>query len=282
MIQTHNVSIKTNNDKMLLDFFSGSHGHFLEYVINTWFFDAPRIPNIFTNLGTCHGIRTHQSYQQQKIVCGGHYSEFNWSATVPHKLIRISINSDWANYIYQINVMTRAGDIPIEKKILLTPQIVRNTPRLYRNEWFSKFNFVGNGYRLPGQWRWNNIEAFEFRLESLFDIVEFYQELRKLSAYLQQSFKPDEELGRLFQSFLDKNQGWQYWQKAKQIADQTLLGNTMSFDSNEILQALINSLLAQSVGVFDGNLFDADEYPTDTLQIQKVIQQHLLTFDQKF
>jgi hypothetical protein len=33
--------------KIYLDFFSGSHGHFLEYVINTWLFKGPCVDNIF-------------------------------------------------------------------------------------------------------------------------------------------------------------------------------------------------------------------------------------------
>lgn len=266
---------------ILLDFFSGSHGHFLEYVINTWLFGGPKVPNLLTELGTSHGIRSHQQYEQQKIVCGGHYSEYNLLTVAPQKVIRISIDSNWGNYIYQINVMSRAGDIPIEKKIQ-TSQLVRETPRLYRNEWFSKFNFKENGYTLPSNWRWPDLPAFEFRMESLFDNIEFYQELYRLSAYLQQSFRPDEDLSRTLQSFLNKNQGWQYWQKAKRIVDQTLLGNSMSFDGDEILQALVNSILSQCVGVFDGVLFDADAYPTDTLQLQSALQQHLMTFDHKF
>lgn len=267
---------------ILLDFFSGSHGHFLEYVVNTWLFGGPKVPNLFTALGTSHGIRSHQQYEQQKIVCGGHYSEYNLFTVAPQKVIRISIDSNWGNYIYQINVMSRAGDIPIEKKIIQTSQLVRETPRLYRNEWFSKFNFKENGYTLPGNWRWPDLPAFEFRMESLFDHIEFYQELYRLSAYLEQSFRPDEDLSQTLQSFLDKNQGWQYWQKAKRIVEQTLLGNSMSFDGDEILQALVNSILSQCVGVFDGVLFDADAYPTDTLQLQSALQQHLMTFDHKF
>lgn len=267
---------------ILLDFFSGSHGHFLEYVVNTWFFGGPKVPNLFTDLGTCHGIRAHQQYEQQKIVCGGHYSEYNLSTAAPQKIIRISIDSDWGNYIYQINVMSRAGDIPIEKKIQQTSQLIRETPRLYRNEWFSKFNFVENSYSLPGNWRWPDLAAFEFRMEALFDHVEFYQELYRLSAYLQQSFQPDSDLSRVLESFLNKNQGWQYWHRAKLIAQQTLLGNSMSFDSDEILQALINTILSQCVGIYDGVLFDTDHYPTDTLLLYSALHQHLAAFDHKF
>lgn len=267
---------------ILLDFFSGSHGHFLEYVINTWLFNGPRVPNLFTDLGTSHGIRTHHQYQQSKIVCSGHYTEFKIHKVSPHKLIRISINSDWANYIYQINVMARAGDIPIEKKILLINQVVRDIPRLYRNEWFSKFNFTENGYRLPEHWYWPDVVAFDFPMESLFDVVNFYQELYRLAEYLQQSFKPDRELGTVFENFLIKNQGWQYWHKAKLIVDQTLLGKTMSFDSDQILEALINTLMSQCVGMFEGVLFDHDQYPRNTKQLQTAVEKHVLTFDKKF
>ncbi len=276
------MSTNYSDTKILLDFFSGSHGHFLEYVINTWIFNGPRVPDLFTALGASHGIKTHEKYQQHKTVCCGHFTEFNKYSNTPDKLIRITIGSDWARYIYQINVMFRAGDLPIGKKILNTNEMVRNTPRLYRNEWYSKFNFVENGYQLPGQWRWSNVPSFDFPMESLFDVVNFYKELYRLSHYLQQSFTPDKELSTMFESFLDKNQGWQYWLKAKFIVEQSLASKSMQFDSDSICQALINTLLSQCTGVFDGNLFDHNSYANTTQQITQAVEQHLITFDSKF
>jgi len=265
-----------------LDFFSGSHGHFLEYVINTWIFKGPRVPNIFTEHGSCHRIRNDTAYMAHRIVKAAHYTEFNIPQIISPKLIRININQDWANWIYQINVMSRAGDIPLEKKIKSTPESVRNSPAKFRNEWYAKFNSTVDGYPLPGHWRWPDAAVFEFGMESLFDLVEFYNELYRLAEYLEMTFVPDQELSDLLEEFLAKNQGWQYYKKCKHLVHAAIAGNNIEFFSDEILQALINSLLSKSLGIFDGELFDDDSYPTTTCQVWTAADQHLKTFDQRF
>jgi hypothetical protein len=265
-----------------LDFFSGSHGHFLEYVINTWLFKGPRVQNIFTAQGACHGIRKDQKYMQHRVIESAHYSEFGVELTNPSKLIRISINQNWTNWIYQINVMARAGDIPLEKKIIQMPESVRSESKEFRNNWYAKFNFASNGYNCPGNWIRSDIHAFDFPMESLFDPVNFYTELYKLAAFLETTFVPDQELSMLLDEFLYQNQGWQYYTKSKHLATAAFAGKKIDFASDEILQAMINSILSSTVGVFDGKLFNNNDYPTNTLEISELVSQHLQTFDQRF
>lgn len=265
-----------------LDFFGASHGHFLEYVINTWLLKGPRVPNIFTEHGSSHLIRSDTEYMAHRIVEAAHYTEFNMLNQSPTNLIRISINSDWGNWIYQINVMYRAGDVPSAQKIKLTPESVRNTPWEFRNEWYAKFNSTDHGYHCPSNWLWPNLSAFEFRMESLFDLVEFYDELHRLAKFLELTFVPDQELSNLLENFLIKNQGWQCYKESKQLVHAVMAGNNVEFYSTEMSQALINSLLSKSIGIFDGELFSNNDYPTNTSQIWKIVDQHLKTFDQRF
>jgi hypothetical protein len=265
-----------------LDFFSGSHGHFLEYVINTWIFKGPRVSNIFTNLGTCHRIRKDSAYEKHKILTAAHYTEFDIDCVDPVKVIRIKINNDWDNWIYQINVMARAGDIPLEKKLKTTPIEVRSAPDKIRNEWYSKFNSQNHGYHLPVTWKWKQIPAFDFSMKNLFDTTNFYNEMRNLSEFLEITFVPDAQLHQLLTQFLNFNHGWQYYVKCKHIVDQTLAGNMFEFESDEISQALINSMLTKCVGIFDGELFDSVAYPTNTAHLWRCVSHHLSTFDQRF
>jgi hypothetical protein len=265
-----------------LDFFSGSHGHFLEYVINTWLFKGPRVQNIFTNQGACHGIRNDRAYMQHRVVQSAHYSEFGIELKNPSKLVRISINQNWTNWIYQINVVARAGDIPLEKKITQVPESVRSVASEFRNDWYAKFNLINNGYNRPGNWTRPDIPAFDFSMESLFDPVCFYTELYRLAAFLETTFVPDQELSTLLEEFLNQNQGWQYYTKSKQLATAAFAGKKIEFTSDEILQALINSVLSSAVGVFDGELFDSNSYPSDTQELSKLITHHLQTFDLRF
>lgn len=267
---------------ILLDFYSGSHGHFLEYVINTWIFKGPRVPNVFTKLGTSHGIRKNKEYMAQRVIQADHYTEFNRLNSIPDKIVRVTIDSNWANWIYQVNVLSRAGDIPIEKKIKLTPEDVRNNPSKLRNEWYSKFNLSEHGYRRPTGWAWDQQPAFEFPMESLFELSEFYNTLHRLSKFLEFTFVPDQELADLFKQFLLLNQGWNYYSQSKKILDHVLAGENINFESDAILQALVNSQLTDAVGVFDGELFDDDRYPTSTQAVWDLVQVHLDTFDSRF
>jgi hypothetical protein len=82
--------------------------------------------------------------------------------------------------------------------------------------------------------------------------------------------------------FLDLNHGWQYYSKSKQVVDHALAGHNIEFASDEISQALINSMLTQSVGIFDGELFENDQYPVHTAQLWQYVDWHLKTFDQRF
>jgi len=265
-----------------LDFFSGSHGHLMEYVINTWIFKGPRVPDIFTDLGTCHRIRKDSDYMDNKIVYAGHYTEFSKDLVSPTKVVRINIDNNWTNWVYQINVMARAGDIPLEKKLKLTDDDVRHSPSKLRNEWYSKFNSQDHGYPLPTQWRWPDVPAFDFAMQSLFDPLEFYNNLYNLSEFLEMTFVPDQELYDLLQKFLELNQGWQYYKQSKNIVYAALAGKNTVFDSNEISQALINSMLTKSVGMFDGVLFTDDAYPQNTEEIWKAVHHHQSMFDSRF
>jgi hypothetical protein len=119
-------------------------------------------------------------------------------------------------------------------------------------------------------------------MESLFDPVNFYTELYKLAAFLGTTFVPDQELSMLLDEFLNRNQGWQYYTKSKQLAAAAFAGKKIEFASDEILQSMINSILSSTVGVFDGKLFNNNDYPTNTLEISELITQHLQTFDQRF
>lgn len=269
---------------MIIDFFSGSHGHFLEYVINTWMFGGPRVHDVFTPLGACHGIRVDKKYMDHRIICAQHFTEKNLLPSMidPDRIVVITIDSEWGNLLYQINIMCRAGDIPIEEKMLHIPNEVRTNVKNLRNEWYSKFGSKDHGYQLPSQWKWKSTDIHKFPMESMFDIQEFYQQLQKTASYLNITFSPDQELATLVQNFWARNQGWQYFNQAKNIVQAILLGHHVNFQSDEILQGLINSMLSRSIGIFDGSLFASDSYPNSSTDIAKIVRQHVENFDRRF
>ena len=267
---------------ILLDFYSGSHGHFLEYVINTYVYRGPKVAEIFTKLGTCHGIRSDLAYQQHRVVTADHYSEFNLPDTAtPKQVIRITAESDMENICYQLNVLCRAGDIPENKKLQEVSSDIRNSPAKLRMNYYSKFLFKEHGYARPSDWRWDNVDHYKFPIKSLYNILDFYSELQKLSTFLNYSFEPDPSLMHLWQMFVQKNHGLQAWKKCNQIYQQVLANETVTIDTTAAEQAVLNFMLTKSINICDGALFD-DRYPSNTADIWKCVALHLSTFDNRF
>lgn len=266
-----------------LDFFSGSHGHFLEYLVNTYIFRGPKVNNSLTELGTSHNIRTDVEYMNFRLVEAGHYSEFNLITDVPSQpsqVIRISIDTEIEKICYQINVFFRAGDIPAENKLLQIPQHIRSQKNLLRNDLYSKL--IDHGYPTPNEWQWNNVENFVFPMGAMYNINDLYQTLNRLSYFLGHSFNPDDSLCQLWQQFMEKNHGWIYWKKVNELLEKILSNTDFEFESDVWTQALINYLLTKIIGINNGPLHSNDDYPTNTSVIYQIIQQHIDDFDQKF
>jgi hypothetical protein len=265
---------------ILLDFYSGSHGHFLEYVINTYIFRGPRVDKIFTKLGTSHGIRYDVNYMNNRLIVAGHYSELNIPTTDPTSVVRILVNTDYSKIIYQINVDCRAGDIPTEKKKQNIPANIRVNPQLLQNDYFSKLKFLEYGYKIPGDWRWSNLACiYEFPMESLFDLTAFYSEMHKLSIFLNHSWNPDASLAMIWKEFIEANHGVRSWKKCKNILEMSLANTPLEFDCTAWEQALLNLMLQQSIGCL---IDETSNFPKNTQEIHQIIQQYIETFDMQF
>ena len=262
---------------ILLDFYSGSHGHFLEYLINVYIFRCPRVDKIFTNLGTSHGIRNSSDYMNSRLIVAGHYSEFNIQTGDPTSVVRIQLNSEYSKAIYQINVDCRAGDIPTEKKKQDIPANIQSIPHLLRNDYFSKLKFPEYGYIMPEEWRWSDsARIYDFPMESLFDLTTLYSEMHKLSNFLNHSWNPDISLASIWKEFIDANHGVQAWKKCKNILEMSLANTPMVFTCTPWEEALLTLLVEQSIGAI---LFKTNDFPQNTQEICQAIQQYIDTFD---
>jgi hypothetical protein len=265
---------------MLLDFYAGSHGHFLEYLINVYIFRCPRVDKIFTNLGTSHGIRKDAGYQDSRIIIAGHYSESNCLTSCPSVVIRLQIDSPKGQAIYQINVDCRAGDIPSEKKKEYISAEIQSSPCLLRNDYFSKLAIPEFGYGLPSNWRWtDSARIYNFPMESLFDLTALYSEMRSLSNFLNHSWNPDLSLPAIWNEFIAKNHGVQAWTKCKNILETALADKSLEIVCTPYEEALLNLMLKQTIGT---PLFETDEFPKNTQEIYRAIQQYIQTFDIQF
>ena len=268
---------------LLLDYYSGSHGNFLEYLVNRFIFKVPRVENIFTKLGTCDILRQIPEYGHARMLQSEHYSEFGHpTPDVIKKVVRIVVAGYQEKICYQINVDCRAGDIPAEKKALAMPDELKKSSSQLRQTYYAKLKFEENGYCFPGSWLDLGHDVYNFPMGDLYNFQKLLIQLNKLSNFLECTFNPGPELAKVWQQFIDRNHGLQAWQKVETILFHTMSNHDWEFVATPWEQALINLQLSEIVNIADGPLFDNDLYPTNTQQIWKCVQQSMHEFDNRF
>lgn len=273
----------------IIDFHSASHGHFLEYVINCWIYNGHRIDQPLTDLGTATSILSNARYQDSRMIHCNHFTQRLYPPINrprlkmrPKKIVRINVSTTAGKWILMINSMYRIGDISLPGSYKVIPDHILSSPAKLRMDWFSKFVDDENRYDPDHPWEWSDITAFDFPMESIFDLSTFYHTLSECAVYLEQKFRPDHELYTVWKKFMLMNQGVQIYNKSKQIADLVLGQENHEFDSIEPEQALINVLLSRAVGIHDGPMFTDDIYATNTTEIWKLVKEHLDNFDNRF
>lgn len=268
--------------KNIIDFHGASHGHFLEYLINTWIFNGPRVPEVFTNLGTSHRPRQDHSYSSDRQIICGHFTEKNTPCQAPTKIVRITVKSQVAQQIHMVNVMYRVGDITLDNSYKLIPPDVLGSSAALRTNWFSKLTDIENNYKLDYIWRWTEVGAFEFAMENLYDITRLCQTMQLCANFLEQKFTPDQEFYTVWNKFIEFNQGLQCYLNSKKVVELALGNVDFAIDLTAPEQAMVNTILTTTVNMHDGPLFTNEQYATNTKQIWQHIQTHQDEFDCKF
>lgn len=272
-------------DRFVIDFWAGSHGHFLEYVINCWIFKCARTVDLFTHTGACHRAKqTDKRYQQESLIVCGHFSQLNLEIScLPEKLIRIVVDDFVGACCYQINVICRAGDIPKKDKELKNiASHVLNNPEILRGDYFAKLSNAAHAWSLPVEWKFQQVQSLEINMSLLYDFFTFLEVMQNISDFLQNKFSPDQELFYLWQEFIERNQGWQSWNLCNEILKDTISNRDREINLGVEQQALLNVLLSRTVGMFDGDLFTSPNYPSNTKEIYELVKLHLDTFDSRF
>jgi hypothetical protein len=262
-----------------IDFHGSTHGHFLEYVANVYIMQtAPSKTNIFKkDTGSAHAV--DHTYLNNRIIKCGHFSSNGLPIPITDKVIRIVLNTNDSDmfFIALTNLIYKANDIGFEKQVLSIPEEIRNNPVNYRNNWYSKFNereIYHNHYKefknIP-----NNIFKFDF--SSFFFFDKLCRELNCLALFLEQTFFPDESLRSLWEEFIERNQGWQSYIKCSKIIKDIFGNNSTDLtDCTIIEQGWINYNLSNICRLFEGTMFSNTHYPTNTKEIYKEIQNHLM------
>jgi hypothetical protein len=180
-------------------------------------------------------------------------------------------------------VICRAGDIPKKtKEVENILSYVLEDPARLRNDYFAKLSDQQHGYNFPSQWKFHHVQNLEINMSSLYDFYEFLETMKKISEFLEHKFSPDQELFYLWQEFIARNQGWQSWTLCNEILKDTIANNDRAVNLEVEQQALLNVLLSRTLGIFDGDLFDKPDYPSNTKEIHRLIKLHLDTVDSRF
>ena len=275
-----------------IDFAPGLHGHFLEYVINRFIFDVPcQHGNIFQITGAAHNINFDPIYQKNKIAVMSHYSSFNHPYPKDtEKIIWIRHDRE-LDFILLVNVFERCSTVAMKsndfnaediKKLHLDSMFdVNASEKDLRNNWFNKLEEFHNQ-----QWtslRYSTLlPTFDFDYRSFFNLSDFISELDKVAEFVSVKLNFNDSLVDLWKEFISRNRGFYLYQTANKILDKIIENSHETIEEDWRLHAYLNYRLSKIFRIYDGLLFEDDQYPKDTTSIHKLIIEHIESFDSRF
>lgn len=263
-----------------IDFHGSTHGHFLEYVSNVYIMQTPPSKRSIFKPPTYSAHNPDQDYIDGKIIECGHYSSKSYNLKIdPTKdtVIRIQIDSadDDLFYVALTNLMYKAGDVGFERQILSIPDYIRNNAVGIRNNWYSKINERSVYAAYYEEFTEVVNPTFNFPFRAFFSFTEFCRQLSEMSKFLDQTFYPDQSLYDLWVTFIQVNQGWQSYSKCNNLLVDIFSGKNTQISCTSLEQAWINFNLSKICRLYDGILFEQEDYPSDTKSIYNIVQKHL-------
>jgi hypothetical protein len=279
-----------NTEIVALDFPPGSHGHFLEFVINKYIFKISADAKVkFQSSGAFHPINLDKDYQSNKIAHNGHFSSFNIKYPEnTSKIVYIDHNPS-LDIVLLTNIFYRchpsaisAEDFNVNEINELHKNYMKDMGTNdidFRNNWFAKLNenlipFVDSKPKL-------DLPTFYFDFKNFFSFHEFCSELSSLGKFLSRNFQFEDSLAVLWKEFIDRNQGWQLYNLGNNLLELTFLNKKIEIPNDWKLQSYLNYCLSNMFNIFDGPLFDK-AYPNNTFELKKIIQCHIDNYDNRW
>ena len=273
-----------------LDFATGLHGHFLEYVINHYIFRGVKLDNIFQSSGAVDRINVYKDYQHSKAVHCGHYSSFGYSWNDDTKQVIFIRHQSELDFILLTNiyhrchpVAARQFDFDAEKiKQYHSDFMLSDATQEWqlKNNWFAKLS--ERHFDHTNCYPHTDLPVFEFDFACFFDFVKFVKELQRVSEFLNLTFVYDSSLYDLWEEFLNRNQGYKLYTEANNIVAHACADRPCVILDDWKLHAYLNYTMSKSFRLCDGVLHSDQPYPTDARELYKIITQHLEEFDNRF
>jgi hypothetical protein len=259
-----------------IDFHGSTHGNFLEYTSNVYIMQTdPGQSVLFNSVGASHAV--DNTYLKNRQIKCGHYSSSNIKFNNTDQVIRITIDplDDQQFFIALTNLMYRAGDVGIEKQMLHIPDSVRKDPVAIRNNWYSKFSERNNYGDIYKKFTKIDQSIFEFPFSAFYSFPKFCKSLNEMAAFLNQTFFPDQSLFVLWKKFIEMNQGVQSYNKCNTILENIFANCDTTIDCTVIEQGWINYNLSKICRMYNGSMFEQEQFPTNPQSIYQEIKQHL-------
>jgi hypothetical protein len=275
-----------------IDFFGGTHGNFLELLINLFIYQIDfNQPKFFNKNGSCH-LKNENSNYVPKIKCD-HYSYFNLPFNHDDLVIEIHCSNDFMLPAL-VNSFLRAGDEVIDisnleigtiKKLASLPKaskflkdiiddhgIQDNYSRsLIRNYFYSKFDIPEYSIDLFNTF--NHVgKKLIFPFSAFFDYEELCLNLNKCAFFLEQNFYPSDHTYQVWKEFIRLNQGYDSYKKCKEAMHAILAGDSMDISSfNLIEEAWLIYKVSRIFRLFDHPLLNVDQFVSNTKDFSKII-----------
>jgi hypothetical protein len=278
---------------ILIDFAPGLHGHFLEFIVNRYIYGVKySVDSIFQETGAAHVINVDTVYQQNRIVKSQHYSSLmnykRYSKSI-NKIIFIKHNPKF-DFVLLTNIFYRCHQAAIKTSKIDSDLIVEFHKRTmynnatsdqeFRNNWFTKLH--ERHFDETAKQAYSNVPMFEFDFGSFFDLNKFLLELQQTASYLEMTLKFDHSLVKIWNEFMERNQGYQSYSLGNNLLSSAYNNSNVEIPNDWKLHAYMNSVIANTFRLYDGELFESATYPTTTQQIHKIIIDHVDSFDARF
>jgi len=274
-----------------IDFFGGLHGHYLELVINHAVdqnpYDITRLQ--FNEDGACHCKNTDLDYSP--ITVANHYSFWNIPFNNSDLVIRIVPRPE-DMLIAVTNSFLRSGNQKIDidnletdtfKKMSLLPKASNflqmlclrygkkeHYPRsVLRKFFYSMFDNPEHGIDMMTKWQ-PAPHSHDFEFRSFFSLDCFFENLQKISKFVDLEFFPTKELVDLHLEFLSRNQGYNSHLKCEIVMQSIISNQPMPLALNLLEEAWINYRISRSFNLYDVAELELDNYPTDTKRLSEI------------
>lgn len=272
-------------DKIYIDFFDGTHGNFLRYLIYRFVLDDTGFKNKlpFTDIGTSH-VRISAEIYKDRVQSFPSGFDIIMSPSVEDLIIRIVWDPEDA-YLSLYNLIYRAGSgVDIDQRSSFLPYNASDRKQI-RNKLYSQLR-EEDYYKLGHIFRnTNGAATHNFKFHSFFNFDALYWELTQVSKLLDARTHIDAtELQVIFEQFIAKAHANSSKARIEHIF--SILLKDENCDISDLLvieEAYLNVLITKQFDIHgDLSIFNSEMYPTQLCIITEEIKQVLKNRNSNF